>query len=487
MKSLNGGRLVLSRHVLKRNLNMLLAKVHLSRESGVWLPLARGAGSRLLQHLVDLLEGKTLGLGDEEVGEYEGNAAESAPHEEDVGAETGRVGAVGDEVGGDDTDDAVPEPVRGSGETDTTRADGEREDLADDDPGARSPGGSEDGDVQADERNHGADSVGVGVGGVSVLASGGTNDPDDELHDDHTSGTEDEDGTTSNLLDHDEGSRGGEHVDEGGDHGDQEGVVDRAELLEEDGAEVEDEVDTSKLLHHLDEDTDKGTASVGRRLGDAALEASCPGADVAGLGNNGHLVLVVGNDLSKLVLDVLRVDGLATDTAESGGSLVELSLLDVETRGLGEESKTGGEDDGPQELDGDRDTVRSSIAAVLGGVDDAVGEQNTDGDAELVTSNNGTTDLLGGDLGHVQNDDGGDETDTETSDETTSSHHTETSGGSLEDTTNAEDGTTEDDGDTATDEVGDVTSHDGTEESTSGRMEVTRETWLDLTEKVELR
>lgn len=48
---------------------MLLAKVHLRCESGGRLPLARGAGSALLQHLVDLLEGKTLGLGNEEVGE----------------------------------------------------------------------------------------------------------------------------------------------------------------------------------------------------------------------------------------------------------------------------------------------------------------------------------------------------------------------------------------------------------------------------------
>jgi hypothetical protein len=48
---------------------VLLAKVHLGSKGGVGLPLARGAGSGLLQHLVDLLEGKTLGLGDEEVGE----------------------------------------------------------------------------------------------------------------------------------------------------------------------------------------------------------------------------------------------------------------------------------------------------------------------------------------------------------------------------------------------------------------------------------
>lgn len=179
---------------------------------------------------------------------------------------------------------------------------------------------------------------------------------------------------------------------------------------------------------------------------------------------------MVGDDLGKLVLDVLRVDRLATDTAKGGGSLVELSLLDPETGGLGEESKADGEDDGPQELDGDGDTVGSSIATALGGVDHAVGEQDTDGDAELVTSNNGTTDLLGGNLRHVQNDNGGDETDTETSNETTSSHDTEASGSGLEDTTNAEDSTTHDDGDTATDEISDITSHDGAKEGT-GRQD----------------
>jgi hypothetical protein len=59
---------VLGGDVLDRNLNVLLGKVHFSSKSAVWLPLARGAGGALLQHLVDLLESKTLGLGNEEVG-----------------------------------------------------------------------------------------------------------------------------------------------------------------------------------------------------------------------------------------------------------------------------------------------------------------------------------------------------------------------------------------------------------------------------------
>lgn len=229
--------------VLEGDLNVLLAKVHLRGESGGGLPLARGAGSSLLQHLVDLLEGKTLGLGHEEVGEEEGDAAERTPQEEDVGAQACGVGTVGHKVGSNDTDDAVPEPcfllldaaflecwrtgltVGRGRKTDTAGTDGEREDLANDDPGSGTPGGSENGNVQADEGDHGTGGVGVGWVVDSVLASSGTNCTNDELHDDHTSGTEDENRTTSNLLNHDERGRSREHVDEGGDETDEEGVL----------------------------------------------------------------------------------------------------------------------------------------------------------------------------------------------------------------------------------------------------------------------
>jgi hypothetical protein len=179
---------------------------------------------------------------------------------------------------------------------------------------------------------------------------------------------------------------------------------------------------------------------------------------------------VVGNDLSKLILDVLGVERLATDAAKSVGSLVELALLDPVTGRLGEESKTNGEDDGPEELDANGDTVGASVATVLGCVHNAVGDEDTNSDAELVTSNDSTANLLGGNLGHVQNDNGRDKSDTETSNETTSSHHTKTSGGNLKDTADTEDGTSENDGETTANEVGKITGNDGTEEST-GRQD----------------
>lgn len=68
-------------------------------------PFVGGAGGGLLEHLVDLLEGETLGLRNEEVGEGEGEAAEGAPHEEDLGTKVGLSALRTDQVRGDDTDD----------------------------------------------------------------------------------------------------------------------------------------------------------------------------------------------------------------------------------------------------------------------------------------------------------------------------------------------------------------------------------------------
>jgi hypothetical protein len=81
-----------------RGRDALLHKTHFGGECGVGNPGARLAGGDFLQHPVDLFEGETLGLRDEEVGEEHGDDAEGAPHEEDLGREV-RVLLV-DEVGG---------------------------------------------------------------------------------------------------------------------------------------------------------------------------------------------------------------------------------------------------------------------------------------------------------------------------------------------------------------------------------------------------
>lgn len=70
--------------------------------------------------------------------------------------------------------------------------------------------------------------------------------------------------------------------------------------------------------------------------------------------------------------------------------------------------------------------------------------------------------------GHVQNDNGRDESDTETANDTARAHKTEASRGSLENATDDEDETAHDDGGSTSDEVGEVTGDESAEKSTAG-------------------
>jgi len=356
----------------------------------------------------------------------------------------------------------LTEPVRGGGETNTTRTDGQREDLADNDPSAGAPGGGEEEDVDTDERDHSLDSLRV----VTVDSASNT---DDELADDHTKSAPDEQWTTAKPLNSPEGDRGGADVDEGGDEGDQERVLNGAEILEEGGTEVEDEVDTSPLLHHLERSTEDSAAQVAVGLPERSLEAVHPAAQVAVLGDDLHLVLVVGNDLSQFLLNVLRVTGLATDAGKRMGGPVELTTLDEVTRRFWESEKTTSQDQSPKNLNGNGNAVRSGSETLLGGVGDARRKQQADGDAELVTGDDGTTDLARRDLGHVQNNNGRDETDTETSDQTADDEQGNGGRGNLETDTEDEDTAASNDGSATTEEIGKITSNDSTEECTSGQ------------------
>lgn len=83
--------------------DVLLGESHVGGEGGVRLPLGRGPWRGLLHHLVDLLEGESLGLGDEEVGVEEGAGAEGSPDEEHLGLEIALV--LVNHVWSDDGDD----------------------------------------------------------------------------------------------------------------------------------------------------------------------------------------------------------------------------------------------------------------------------------------------------------------------------------------------------------------------------------------------
>ena len=83
----------------------LVCETHLGREGAVRHPFGAVAWGGLLQHAVDLLEGETLGFGNEEVGVDEAGDAEGAPDEEDFGAKVALVGV--HHVGCDDGDDLL--------------------------------------------------------------------------------------------------------------------------------------------------------------------------------------------------------------------------------------------------------------------------------------------------------------------------------------------------------------------------------------------
>jgi hypothetical protein len=141
---------------------------------------------------------------------------------------------------------------------------------------------------------------------------------------------------------------------------------------------------------------------------------------------------------------------ILTETAQDVGSSLKVALLDIETRRLRQEEETNGKDDSPQHLDGNGDSVRASIHSVLGAIVDTGSKQQPDCDAELVARYYRTTNLLGSDLGHVENNDGGDETDTKTSNQSTSDEEAETGRGSLQNNTNDEDKAPHNNGSSAT-------------------------------------
>lgn len=402
----------------------------------------------LAVELVNLLERQTLGLVDHGPGEEDTDEAASAPDEEDLSAEVGVAGSVVDHVGCSVTNGEVEKPVRSGCDGEGLSADLEREDLASNDPSDWAPRAGEEEDVNADECNKSL------LGRLVVDAGNGTRDGDNELADSHTDGTEEQEVAATPLLDEVEAREGGSDVDSRCDHADSEGVAETG-VLEERSSIVEDEVDTSQLLKRLEETTSKKT------LAKAALEA----IDVSSLAER-EFVLMVGSDLSKLLDDSGVVDVKTPELGERLGSVFWAALLDEPTRSLGQEDAANEQDDGPCELHSDGNAVGSCVRAIFGGVVDDGGEQKTDGDSELVGTNNNTTNPFGRSLGLVERDGSTDHTDTVTSEEPTSDEERDRSCDSLQDDTDAEDDVASDETKTTTKDVGSGSSSQGTEEST---------------------
>jgi hypothetical protein len=147
------------------------------------------------------------------------------------------------------------------------------------------------------------------------------------------------------------------------------------------------------LLHHLKRGTKDSLAEVRVGLPDGTLEAVGPRAEPGGGGNKLTLVLLVGDNLGKLDLDILGVGVLATKTGQRVGGSSEVTLLDEVAGRVGKAHETTGKDDSPDELDTDGNTVNTGVGPLLSSVDDASGKHEADGNAKLITGDQGTTNL----------------------------------------------------------------------------------------------
>lgn len=218
-----------------------------------------------------------------------------------------------------------------------------------------------------------------------VLAGGCcAEDGDEELGDAHADGAPEEDGAAAPFLDGVEAREGGGDVNAVGDEADDEGVLE-AGVLEELGAVVEDEVDAGELLQGLQ-------AAAGQQaLEDVALEA----VDVAGFAE-AELVLVVGLDLGQFLADGRVVGRQAPELAEGFGGALDVAIFDHVPGCIGKDQHAADENDGPGKLDSDGDAVAAGVIPVLGGVVDDGGQEETDGNGELVGTDDGSSDPLGG-------------------------------------------------------------------------------------------
>jgi len=125
-------------------------------KSLVWNPLARSSWGSLLQHAINLFQRKTLGLWNEEISIDESSGTETSPNEKDARFKVALVCV--DHVWSDNGNDSVPEPIRRSRKSHTTRSDRKCENFADNNPGTRTPSRGKEKDEDTDEGNLSVDS-----------------------------------------------------------------------------------------------------------------------------------------------------------------------------------------------------------------------------------------------------------------------------------------------------------------------------------------
>lgn len=412
-------------------------------------------------HGVDLLEGAALGLVDEEEDNEDGSEAAGC---EDIAI--AEVDGTVDE-GSEEGDEEVPGPVGSGGNTHADSAVLEGIHLTTDGPDDGTPGGGETNNEEASEDNHG-DTGGVGsrVGVDDLVTNGG---PDHEA-DEHPASTVHQTLAAAEVFDDVETRESHTEVDSTQNDGGNVGVV-QTDTIEDAGSVVEDEVGTGKLLEGLKSDAEHDTvehAGTGENL--------LPGSIAAG-----ELLLKLLLHIGHLLSNDTVVGGNTIELAHDFASLLGAAMAVGVTRRFGEEEGTDTEDERPGEANAHGDTPRGiSLESLCAEVDD-VGDEDTEGDEELESTDHGTTDLAGSRLGLVHGDNAGERTDTETGDPTAESNLVPlVIGGNLNNDTDDVDEGPERDGELAANAVRNGGSNQGTNHSSDRQLEEVRVSmWIE--------
>ena len=82
-----------------------------------------------------------------------------------------------------------------------------------------------------------------------------------------------------------------------------------------------------------------------------------------------------------------------------------LTFLHKVTWRLRKEEQACTNNDSPQKLNSNGDSIRACVESVLSCIHDAVGKKDADGDAKLIAGDQSATDCLWRYLRHVQDDD----------------------------------------------------------------------------------
>lgn len=262
------------------------------------------------------------------------------------------------------------------------------------------PRGSETKDEDAGEGDEDLSSnFAIGVGG----SEGSSND----LASEHDERSNEQSLAATKLLNREESGEGRDNVDGTEDDLNEERVRDSGGGEELDSVR-EEEVDSRPLLTSLDgnlrkREAPKSASAVRfeRKCQTYTNEGTKPHAaltseavDVAGV--SGSLLLpLTGEVLLELGLELFVSRRKGTELAKVDAGLVDVAAHHIEAWRLGAEDGTDKDEGSPDELEGDGEAPREGALDVVHLVVYHVGEEDSEGGAELVSRGDHSTEVLG--------------------------------------------------------------------------------------------